>query len=295
MKIASKNISFLLFISFVIIISTSCNQVKDKPLSVDRVYGKWGGAFRSNLNVEINPDSLRWSIRDKFVFTQNYQHRISGDSIFLYSKDGMIDKLLLMPEKEMLICCNYKTHIDSFRIDEVVLLKKKNIEAIAGEKQSQIKSTKKDIIIIPENQIGVFLIAFSQKEGHEATLDEQGNRIFTFDKGTSVFFTQAKEDVKKLAYDNIEVYQQSEDGDLKLFPMLFKGELDTDKAGDEWLAIMEGFNQGPRKKLNKLVDRDISGNVFWFNIGTEAQIHTNRDSIMYNGKYRIPDDKGIWK
>lgn len=295
MKIVSKNISFLLFITFVIIISSSCNQVKEKRLSIDRVCGKWGGAFRSNLNVEINPDSLRWSIRDKLAFTQIYQHRISGDSIFLYSENGMIDKLLLMPEKEMLICCNYKTHIDSFRIDEVVLLKKKNTEIITVEKQSQVNSAKKDIIIIPENQIGVFLIAFSQEEGNEVIIDEKGNRVFAFEEGTSVLFTQAEEDIKKLAYNNVEVYLQNNDGELKLFPMLFKGELDNDNAGGELLAIIEGFNQGSRKRLNNLVGRDIFGNAFWFNIGTEATISNIRDSIMYNGRYFTANHSGIWK
>ncbi|NPD46411.1 MULTISPECIES: hypothetical protein [unclassified Lentimicrobium] len=293
MKKNIKNIPIL--ISFVLIVFSSCNQAKEKPLSIDMIYGDWVGGFNSKLGVSISPDSLFWTLRDKFRLTQSYHYRISEDSIFLFSEDGMIDKLLLMPREDIMVCCNYKTYIDSFRIDEVTALRKVINSQNLEESNSQINNLKKDIIIVPENQIGIFLIAFSQKDGNEVTFDKLGNRVFTFKNGSNILFSQGQEDIEKMAFNQFEVYQQSPNGELILFPIIAKCELKKGKEEQGFMAIMEGFNQEPRKQLNKLVGKDVSGNVLWFNIGSEAEIHNNRDSIMYNGKYRIPDYKGIWK
>lgn len=282
MKINIKNIPFLILISFVLIIFSSCNQTKVKSLSIDMIYGDWIGEFNSDVQVIITPDSLFWGIRDRYTIAQNYQYKISEDSILLFSEDGMIIKLLLMPEKDMLICCSYKTYIDSFRIDEVMALQKIKDENKLDEIQLQNIKLHKDIIIVPENQIGIFLIAFSQKDGNEVVLDEAGNRVFTFESGSNILYSQGKEDIKKLALNQFEVFQKSESGKLKPYPVLHKLDLNGDLQETELMAIIEGFNQGGRKNLNKLVDKDISGNVLWFNIGTEATTSNTYDSIFYN-------------
>lgn len=271
-----------------------CTPNHKNELSIEAVQGDWVGGINSNLEVSITADSFYWSLKDKFTIAQSYEYKIVEDSIFLISKNGMIDKLLLMSENDKLVCCNFKSHIDSGRIDEVtVLCKTKNVP-VSLQNLSQNKEFKKDIFIIPENQIGIFLVAFQQKDGNEVAFDELGNRVFTFEKGSNILYSQSKEDIKKLALNQFEVYQKTESGELKPYPVLHKIELNEELQETELVAIIEGFNQGGRKKLNKLVDKDISGNVLWFNIGTEVAISNINDSLFHNGRYYKMDYRGRW-
>ncbi len=271
-----------------------CTPKLENELSIEDVQGHWIGGTGSGLQVLITPDSLYWSLNDKLTIEQNYEYKIIGDSVFLVSEDGIIDKLLLLPEKDKIVCCNFKSHIDSSRIDEVIALYEMNDIQNFSEKQSQNNDLKKDIIIVPENQIGIFLIAFSKEEGSEAVYDKDGNRVFTFEIGSSILYSQAKEDIRKLALNQYEVFQQTESGKLKPYPLLSKQELKEELTETGLVAIIEGFNQGPRENLNRLVDKEISGNVLWLNIGSEASISNTYDSLFYNDQYYKMDYKGRW-
>lgn len=283
----NNNLRILLVISTLIVLF-SCNSIQKKykvdVFSCNEIIGDWSVLNNKSVKISFTGDSLSYNLLNEsgekiISIHEKYNCYSNGDSIFINSIDNYF-RFLIVKSNSYYIICNYK-RFDNIvpQIDEILVLSKK-YEDIKRKNEC----VRKDIVVIPNNFTGICAIAFNQPKGTKVEYDSVGNRIFRLHKERFLESYQVKESIYNVVFDNIEFMYENAEPD-KHIQIINKNRLPLKNfniSSDVVYAVNMGFNQVPRKEINRITNTNIEGNILFFKIGKYPSIINNSDSLIFN-------------
>jgi len=224
------------------------------------IYGTWElGSKKGISQITINKDNtFLWKFNKNVIIDDSTFKVISSDSdktemLIKHQKSGEANKLAFKSiDENSALIINYKDHIDSNMVDEIMLAKK-DISL-----PSHLERPLKQEILLPKNFAGEFFIVYnhhSKKSAHTIRIDQNG-----IGKNSSPDFIQLFNSNRLIRYSNssklIPIVNPNQYG-LSFLSTNILSKFSDDKT----VVIQLGFNQSIRENWITKTNYDLTNSI----------------------------------
>ena len=251
-----------------------------------KIIGKWTTG-QNNMIVEYTADGY-YIAKLGGVILYNYQYKAieKNDCTIIYKREPETGKLKLKKvfkhDGDKLISVGFKSF--DFHIDEVAIYQR---HGSIPEKDFNESGYEVTNYYFPDKFRGITFVAYQQPLGVKLEYGVNGERILRINN-SRLSETQFKETPFSFARNKFNFYYYSNGLPIRELPFVTKHEFSKLRYGKEkekhlrkyaldsvYVYVM-GYNQAPREYINKIVGKELEGNIEVFKVDTLKNLLTEK-------------------